>query len=135
MQWIMWYCILILIIPPLLKKIQSRILTYIKRRKIRNIKCNINIILTWKFQLEYIVINPLKNVEWIIRSRLQLRLPMHSRNIFFLICTQTQSPGLKITNLLSLLALNVYCSFFFSICCWTLAWSFFTISMYFALTI
>ena len=54
-----------------------------------------------------------------------------ARNLSFLICTHTQSPGSKSTYQRPLLALVAYCSFFFSICYCTLSWSFFTISAFF----
>lgn len=59
-----------------LKSIWLWIITYIKRRKIRNIKCSTNIILTWKFQFIYFVFNSFKDFEWIIPSGLQLRSSM-----------------------------------------------------------
>ena len=59
-----------IIIPPLFKRIHSQIVTYIKRRRIRNIKCSTNVILAWKIQLVYIVIDSCKDLKWTIPSRM-----------------------------------------------------------------
>jgi len=47
-----------------------------KKRKIRNIECSTNIILTWKIQLIFIVVDPFKNMKWTIPFLLQLRSHM-----------------------------------------------------------
>ena len=49
MQWISWWFLLILIIPPFLKIIWPWIVTC--KTKNQNIECSNNIILTWKIQL------------------------------------------------------------------------------------
>uniref|UniRef100_A0A2P2MKN5 Uncharacterized protein LOC107261271 n=1 Tax=Rhizophora mucronata TaxID=61149 RepID=A0A2P2MKN5_RHIMU len=61
---------MVLIIPPLLKRIRPRIITYIKRGKIRNVKCCTHIILTRKIQLISIVINSGYNLKGTISSGL-----------------------------------------------------------------
>jgi hypothetical protein len=47
-----------------------------KKKEIRNIECSTNIILTWKIQLVFIVVDLFKNTKWTIPFLLQLRSHM-----------------------------------------------------------
>jgi len=59
---------LIFIIPSLFKRIRPQIITYIKQSKIRNIKGSTNTILTWQINFISTVVDPLKDLKWLIAS-------------------------------------------------------------------
>ena len=112
MQWILWWLLLILITPPFFKRIRPQIVTYIKKRKIKNIKCSTNIILAKKSNLYSLSL--ILERTWNGPSPLECSLDrLWVGNLSFLICTQTQSLDSKMACRRPLLGLVAYCSFFF----------------------